>query len=824
MNFKSVLLAATAVSILATGSGVQAGAGAAEADGQEVENRDIIITARRRQESVLNVPVVASVLDQEVLNRAQITDLRGITGKVPGLIVGTSVLSVGTQISLRGIGTSALDAGIDQSVSLNIDGQQFSQGLTFKSGLFDLAQAEVLKGPQALFFGKNSPGGVIALSTADPGADFEVIARGSYEFESMEQRVEMIVSGPMSDTFGIRLAGAWSDSEGYFKNTATATPGLGGLNPDRRWGGNQGYILRGTALWTPSDAFRMRLKVNVTQDKSHGPASLQNVSCPSGTGPSVAGFQFIGGPIRCTQDRNVELVDMDPAAFSGVNEDGTPGLRNGGKPFTHINQKFGALQLDYDVTDAISLNSTTTYYANTMDGSINGVSAGEAGPVLFADNHFTRRDVTQEFRLDSDYMDSPINWMLGGFYQSGRVKNRIYIGGNQALGVGLPPALSAGSHNIGIETFALFGQTRWNPVEKLEIAGGVRWTSEARDLRSRTRNGATGQFLNVDLVTPKISSKNWSPELTITYTPTDDFTLFGALKQGYKSGSFSITTPVALPTATTPVKDNSFGDEKVQGGEFGLKSRWLDRALTANLAFYYYKYQGLQVGVSQPSDGAPILRTLNAGSARTYGIDFDATYNAPIDGLSANVAVNWNRAKFLELDGVPCYGGQTIALGCNQSLNPITDRYTAASATGQTLEKAPTWQITGGIDYEMAAASTLDIAFGASAQYSSDYRVVIGNRDDYWQQAYAKINAYFTLRDPQKGWELSLIGNNLFDVLRGGYCANSDFRNSTVFSGSAAVTGGLENPSGKIDEVGCVLDPGRSVFVRLTLRPGELFR
>ena len=122
---------------------------------------------------------------------------------------------------MRGIGTSALDAGVDQSVSLNIDGQQFSQGLAFKSGLFDLAQAEVLKGPQALFFGKNSPAGRDRANDRRSRATFaEAIARVSYEFEAREPRVELIASGPVSDTLGLRLAGLVVGCEGFFRNTA----------------------------------------------------------------------------------------------------------------------------------------------------------------------------------------------------------------------------------------------------------------------------------------------------------------------------------------------------------------------------------------------------------------------------------------------------------------------------------------------------------------------------------------------------------------------------------------------------------------------------
>ena len=807
---KAALLAATTLSVL----GACPVAYAQSSDDDSFSNDDgvVMVTARRRMESVLNVPVIETVLTPETLQNAQITDIHGVTSRVPGLIIGDSVLSIGSQISLRGIGTSALDAGIDQSVSLNIDGQQFSQGLTFRSGLFDLAQAEVLRGPQALFFGKNSPGGVIALTTADPGSEFEAIARYSYEFEAEENRTELILSGPVTDTLGLRLATSYADSEGYFTNTAVATPGLGGMDPaDRSYGGSENFIIRGTAVWRPTSNFSARLKLTYTTDETDTPSLLQIVSCPNGTGPSVLGFQNIGGDPACQQDEYVEFVDMDPQYYPGNMLDGSPGLRNGGQQFFDMTQQFQVLELDYDISENILLTSTTTFYSNETDALINGVSAGAAGPSIFADNHFTRRDFTQEVRLESDDPSAALNWMLGAYYQDGRVRNRIYVGGNTALG--LPGRLTTGTHDVGIESTSLFGQLRWRPISTLEVAGGARWTSETRG------DDATTFGAPVDLPSPEISSDNWSPELTLTYTPTDTLTLFGALKQGFKSGSYSITTPAAG-------LDNSFGDEEVRGGEVGVKAQLLDRAWNINFATYYYIFEGLQVGVSQPTDESniPALRTLNAGEATTYGIDFDTQYTPDaIDGLTLNLSVNWNIAEYDTLNGVPCYGGQTIALGCTESLNPNTGRYTAADYSGEPLERAPEWQLNGGFDYERPINDWLSLAFGSSVRYSSEYLAVIGDRDDYYQDAYTKYNAYVTLRGPRDAWELSLIGNNIGDVLRAGYCANSDYQNTTVFTSFAQVTGAADNPSGKIDDVGCVVDSGRQVYLRFAVRPTEFF-
>jgi len=766
------------------------------------DNGDIIVTARKKQESILKVPVIETVLSSEKLENHQITDLQVLTSHVPGIKMGNSVLTIGTQVSLRGVGTSSLDAGIDQSVSLNIDGLQLSQGLAFQSGFFDLAQAEVLKGPQALFFGKSSPGGVIALTTADPGKDWDVIARASYEFEARQRRGELIVSGPLSDTFGLRLAGMYMKEDGWFKNLAKAAPGLGGADPKHdRISPSENYIIRGTAVWEPSPQFKARLKANITHDHAEGGLSPQLSYCPDGIG-APSGIPFINPNEECRYDRNQYIVDFSPTAF--------PIALNGGVPFLDLDQYFGTLELVAKPSDALTVTSTTGYYKAKSLTFINSTSAGYAASLLYTDNKFSRRDFTQELRLESDFK-SPVNFLLGGFYQSGKVYNRITAGGNTAIG--LPALLASGEHNLGIESVSLFGQLRWKPIEALEIAGGVRWTDEKRTDVATALNQVTNVYDRLTLPTPKISSKNWSPELTVTYTPTDNLTIFAALKQGYKSGSYTITSPQNIQ-----VVDNSFNDERVRGGEIGVKSRLLDKSLFLNLAGYYYRYSGLQVGTTVPTaSGLPTTRTINAGSAEVYGVDFDASYRPrSIDGLALNLAINWNKAKFLELKNVPCYGGQTIANGCNivqigTGTSPVQD------LSGVPLVRAPEWQINFGFDYEMPMGNGMRLAFGNSNDYSSRFLAGLGRRADLYQSAYMKVNAYLTLKGADDRWEVSLIGNNINNNLTSGNRTTSNTANSVILFGQNTGTN-TAGPAG-VDEGLTFNEPGRRVFIKLTLRP-----
>ncbi len=773
---------------------------------------DIIVMARKRQELVLKVPVVATVLTAEAMDRQQVTSITDITEQVAGLQVGSNVLSVGTQISLRGVGTSAIDAGIDQSVSLNIDGLQFSQGATYSVGMFDMAQVEVLKGPQALFFGKNSPGGVIAIRTADPGDEVEVIARASYGFESVEKRGELIVSAPLGDTLGVRLAGMYSDSDGYFFNRATALPGTGAKTPTTtRYNGTEEYILRGTLMWKPVPEFSARLKINHTEREVIGGASSMG-GCPDGTA-AVIGIPFINPNDDCRVDRTVYLVDIDPAAF--------PEVRNDGVPFVKSRTTFGTLEMNYDATDKLTITSTTGYYHTVFDGLLNGTNTGFAGTPLIADNRFKRRDFTQEIRLDLDF-DGPLNFLLGGYYQDARVSNRVWVGGN-IIQFQNPAfaTLVSGVNDVSIKAKSVFGQLRWRPVETLEIAAGARYTDEKRHNDPSIASSFASPLTPITIAKPTLRSKNWSPELTLTYTPTDDLTLFAALKQGYKSGSFIMTLPPFVPPSDCAAPgpcDNSFGDERVRGGEVGLKARLLDRALSLDTAFYYYKYDNLQVGANEVSSGGlPVLRTINAATSNVYGIDLQATYRPPsVDGLTARMAVNWNHARFSSFPNAPCSGGQRIVDGCNRSFNPATGQFQAQDLSGLPLPKAADWTATGGFDYE-TMLSKFRLRAGMNGQYSSKFLNNLGRRDDFFQPAFFKLNANIGIGSENGSWQLDLIGNNLTNKFIAGACAQFSAQTGQIFL--APETGTNSRNIAGIDELACTPEKGREVFLRLTLRP-----
>ncbi|MCB2076803.1 MAG: TonB-dependent receptor [Novosphingobium sp.] len=779
---------------------------------------EIIVTARKREESILKVPVVVTAVAGETLENLQVTEVTDLPRLVPSLFLGSNLLSIGPQVTLRGIGTSSSDPGVDQSVSLNIDGMSLGHGLAYGSGMFDVGQVEVLKGPQALFFGKSSPGGVISLRTADPTDELEVIARAGYEFEARGKRGELIVSGPVTETLGARFAATLSEADGYFKNKAVPIVETGAQAGLKRESHPREFIARGTLLWEPTDRFSARFKFTHAFNKATHPESPQLKYCPEegqafGVGPlsPVNPIPLIRYP--CKLDRTVYNVYPDANSYSNGP------LPNDGRPTLKSDQNYGTLELNYSISPDIDITSNTGYY-HLKSSSLFGRTAS-AAPFFAVTNRFRRREFTQEVRVNSDF-SSPLNFTLGGFYQDGRMYDRVTFHRNLIYGF-IPPTILNDDRatTVHIKTYSLFGQLRYKLSEQLELAGGVRWTDETR--RETVFDFQNNVDLTPTLPVPRINANNFSPEATITYTPTDDLTLFASYKKGYKSGSFKIAVPAVAG------EDNSFGDEQVQGYEVGLKSRLLDRSLLLNLAFYDYYFKGLQVGGITPSnEGVPVIKTVNAGKARSYGLDLDLAYfPRAVEGLSLNAAVSWNRARYTELNNIGCYTNQTIAMGCVNFPNPLSldaetglPRFTAQELSGTQMVRAPEWSGSIGFSYEMPVGNGMRLQFTNNNQISSDYptfpAVGVPNNSQI-QKGFVKVDANLTLKGAEDRWEVALIGRNIGGKVTASTCYTNNGAGQNFLGGNNA--GGVTASAAGLPETGCYTDSGRQLWVRLTLRP-----
>src|SRR5882762_258746 len=184
---------------------------------------EIVVTARKRAERVQDIPVAVQALSAQELQRQELTSLESVAAYTPQLTVGRVATGSGATLTLRGIGSNPSSIGIEQSVAVIIDDVYYGDGNVIQHGLLDLGHLEILKGPQALFYGKNATAGAISVTTAEPTSTPEFHIKSGYEFAGEELYEEAVGSLPLSDTLGVRVAIRNSNRfGGLFQNTAPA--------------------------------------------------------------------------------------------------------------------------------------------------------------------------------------------------------------------------------------------------------------------------------------------------------------------------------------------------------------------------------------------------------------------------------------------------------------------------------------------------------------------------------------------------------------------------------------------------------------------------
>ena len=202
---------------------------------------EIIVTARQQAESLQDVPVTVAVLSEMALDRYNVSNLTDAAKLVPNFRIAAGGSGNGSNIYLRGIGSSSISAAFDQSVAINIDGVVVNRGRFIHNAYLDMAQIEVLKGPQSLYFGKSATAGVISIKTKDPTDEFELEFGAGIETEHEGTFYEFVVSGPLSENFGARLAVGTSENEELRENYSYLNDPMPYGNGTQQWFGSFKY-------------------------------------------------------------------------------------------------------------------------------------------------------------------------------------------------------------------------------------------------------------------------------------------------------------------------------------------------------------------------------------------------------------------------------------------------------------------------------------------------------------------------------------------------------------------------------------------------------
>ncbi len=758
----------------------------------------VTTTARKQEETLIDVPVAVSVLDAASMERYGSTNLAQISDQIPQIQITRATSGNGGTMAIRGISSASTDPGIESAVSINIDGVQVSRGYVATAGFFDLAQVEVLKGPQALFFGKNSPAGVISLRSKGPGTEWEGYAKAGYEFRAKERFAEVAYGGPVNDVFGVRVALRWSEMDGWLHNLSGPTNNT--IEPQHPYPGATNNKLtpaaetlvgRVTMEFTPNDRFHATLKVLGGQYKDNELTGItQVISCTEGFNhPRNLGREDPYGDCVPDKYRSVGAIPEGIARNYPLSKKGN------GEYFTDTKNVLASLDMDYDFGD-VSLNSVTGFFHLNSNGLGNyDYTTLVHFPGI---NGEKTTNWSEELRLTSNY-DGPVNFVMGGYFEH---SSRLSWTVGRGMGVPVPvdPRVDFimgywPEDTAKRTTWSGFGQVLWDITDTLELTAGVRYTKEK--LRAINVN----VYANPAFVEPapqhlrpegdelpiNLDESNWSPEATLTWHPAPDHTIYAAYRTGYKSGGAS-QTAVLLADPYNTADKLTFRNETAQGGEIGYKAVLLDNSLRLDMNLYYYKFNDLQR--SSLDIVTTTFRTLNAASAVTKGFEAEAYWQAS-DALQLRASFTYNRANFKDWSNAPCFNGQRADEGCDVSVG-TTAR--TQDLSGTPLALAPRVSASIGGSYDTPLNDWLMLGLTTDVKYVSAYWAQDLKAPGSRQKSYAKLNASIRLYSADNTWEIGLLGRNLTNEM-------------------VILTAG-DKPGGARNDVTGVLDRGRELVLQ----------
>jgi iron complex outermembrane receptor protein len=719
---------------------------------------EIIVTARKRDETLQNVPVAVTAIGGEALQTSLASDLTKLTEMAPQVAIGEGGSGTGAVISIRGISSSSSDAGFDQSVLVEIDGVPFSRGSIIGTRLFDIQNVQVLSGPQALFFGKNSPAGVISINSAEPTFDFNAFALAGYEFVADQAYSEGAISGPLSSTLAARFAYRVSTQKGWMRNVAPIVPGV--LNPaistvganfGKRQPATDELAGRLSLLWQPDDSFTAKLRFTVNSLDGNSGNGNTEPYCIAPTVTPVALGRFPLPGSDCKANRVTSHGGVPAEYAKNIR------LANGGKPYLDKMFYFGALELNKSFGN-VDLVSTTGYYHE--DIKLMNTTDWSPYASVWAAARYRYELLTQELRMSTKF-DGPINFMIGGYYEH---SSRPFDNVPEILHVFNPAANNYASADMTSVTkgeyVSAFAEATWNITPEVELSGGARWSKDTKRL-NQVNNSLGPNFQHLRAVgnhfRARYSDQNVSPEVTLTWRPDQNNTVYAAFKTGYKSGG--ISNPFLLTAATTP-QQVLFKPEKSKGFEVGYKATVADGRLRFDLNAYSYKYDDLQVVSADNSSTIIVFNLTNAAASRVKGVQASFNWQAT-DDLRFNGNIGLNSAKYTRFNTAQCYAGQTTATGCIDLRPDQAGLQGAQDLSGKRLIRAPKLTYSFGGTYSPELVADWKTELSASASYSSKYSASTDNAPGGLQKSYWVVNAALKVGPADGGYEFALIGRNL---------------------------------------------------------------
>jgi len=692
-----------------TSASAQTADAVAPAPGQEARNSegvdDIVVTARRREESLQTAPLAVTALSGAALEARSLTNTADLVQVVPTLVNPTGGNGGGTgQFFLRGIGQNDQTVNLDPGVAIYIDGVYYARTQGANLELADMDRIEVLRGPQGTLYGKNATGGLINYITRSPDAPERTkVTLGASERNGLrgEFSFNRAISG---DT--VFLGGSFvalrEDGYGTSKLTATQYNSFG--NGTGNFGERSLVSGRLALMLKPSDKVSLTLRGDITH----------------GAGTSQPGILYAIGAGRLTDRvlspaQRADLGNFDDL-YSGYNQDFS--LRSRGVSLT----------ADFDLGLA-KLKSITAYRTLNQTSGFDL----DATPVALADQRqiLKQNQFSEELQL-SGSAGGWLDWIAGLYYLNERPKQDRILDGR-----GSASSLTGGrirfqyASQVG-DSYGAFVNLDVHLAERLTLNAAVRYTSESKDIRRLEQLFADPNLVNPISTTinrqDKASWHQFTPKVGLNFQVNPDVLFYTTYSQGFRSGGFNVRVALA------PGAGDSFDPETVHAVEVGAKTQLFDKRLRLNVALFNNWYKSIQLLARDT-----VIYTINGGSATIRGAELEADARLG-ERLRANLGVGYLETKLTKLD---------------------PRAITAGLRLGNELPYAPKWTVSAGMEYSVPVSDAADLRFRGDLSYRSSIYHSAADRPLDYQKGYVLVNGRIAY--DAGGMELAVFGTNLFD-------------------------------------------------------------
>lgn len=717
-----------------------AGAGRAFAQSGETgaTTDEIIVSARRRDESLREVPIAVTAVSGDKLEQQGAQDITYLTQSIPNL---TLKVSRGTNSTLtafiRGVGQQDPVAGFESGVGIYVDDVYLNRPQAAVLDIYDVERIEVLRGPQGTLYGRNSVGGAVKYVTKRLGDDPMLKLRGSAgTFGQFD--IVGTAELPVSEDFAVGGSVAYLSRNGYGENLTT-----GAENYDK-----DVLAFRASAEYD-NDIVSIRLSGDYLKDKSN----------PKGGHRLIPGL-LTGAPVLA------DVYDSQ-GGLTGENEAEAYG---------------GALHIDIELNEQFTLRNIAAYRKddNIQQIDFDALPAADVDvPVIYENEQWTEE-------LQLLYSSEAVNGLLGFYYIDANAFDTFDV----LLFTSLAGLNANTTGDVDTSSWSVFGDLTFDlesilSVPGVELAVGGRYTSDKRSstvLRQTFLTGATPPFGGTSTVPLATTSDfqgsetftDFSPRVSLAWSPNDEHNFYVSYSQGFKGGSFdprgqSNRARVDFPGDTVALDVDGDGDfdeedvkqfflfepEEVDSYEVGWKSSLAEGRIQSNLAFFYADYTNVQIpgseGAIDALTGLPTFVgiTTNAGKARFYGIEWEGTalLGEDIFGAGDSFQVAWGGgwidAKYTEF--LVSVGGVLTDIS-DQRVIQNTPEFSGAITTNYTRPVA------GG-----------DLSLIAQASYKSRTHIFEVANAFLDQGGYGLVDASLVWTSEDNRWQIGVHGKNLFD-------------------------------------------------------------